>query len=128
MTDDSARATDTPVQNFRKAETLVRNQPRNALRELEPVLHDQPDKPSVQLLAARAYYHSAQLHRAESALNKVVQLDPTDHYARFVLGRTLQRLGRPAEALTQIRMAAAMNPVPEYQEARGEISARLTLD
>ena len=47
--------------------------------------------------------------------------------ARFVLGRTLQRLGRLAEALTQMRMASAMNPVPEYLEAIAEVTARITL-
>lgn len=117
-----------PVEAFRKAEALVRKQPRDALRALEPVLHAEPDKPSVQLLAGRAYFHSAQLHRAEGALRKVVELDPADHYARFVLGRTLQRLGRLLEALAQLRMASAMNPAPEYQDALSEVNARLALD
>jgi Flp pilus assembly protein TadD len=113
---------------FRRAEELVqRRRPLEALKALEPVLDAEPDKPSVQLLAGRAYFHSAQLRRAENALTKVVELDPSDHYARFVLGRTLQRLGRLAEALAQLRMATAMNPVPEYQDAIGQVSARIAL-
>lgn len=116
-----------PLRAFRQAEDLVRRRPLEALRALEPVLDAEPDKPSVQLLAGRAYFHSAQLRRAERALTRVVELDPADHYARFVLGRTLQRLGRLVEALGQLRMASAMNPVPEYQDAIGEVSARLTL-
>ncbi len=79
------------------------------------------------MLAGRAYFHSAQLNRAERAFTKVVELDPSDHYARFVLGRTLQRLGRLIEARAQLRMATAMNPVPEYQDALGEVSARVAL-
>lgn len=71
----------------------------------------------MQLLAARAYFHSAQLNRAERAFTRVLELDPTDHYARFVLGRTLQRMARYPEALAQMRMAAAMHPIPEYLEA-----------
>ncbi|MFC4002770.1 tetratricopeptide repeat protein [Prauserella oleivorans] len=114
-------------QAFRQAEALVRRRPLAALKALEPVLDAEPDKPSVQLLAGRAYFHSAQLNRAERALSRVIELDPSDHYARFVLGRTLQRLGRLVEALAQLRMASAMNPVPEYQDAIGEVSARLAL-
>jgi Flp pilus assembly protein TadD len=115
-------------QAFRQAEALVeRRRPLDALKALEPLLNDEPDKPSVQLLAGRAYFHSAQLRRAERAFTRVVELDPTDHYARFVLGRTLQRLGRFVEALAQLRMASAMNPVPEYLEAIGEVRARIAL-
>lgn len=117
-----------PLRAFRQAEDLVRRRPLEALKALEPVLDADPDKPSVQLLAGRAYFHSAQLRRAERALTRVVELDPADHYARFVLGRTLQRLGRLVEALGQLRMASAMNPAPEYQDAIGEVSARLTLE
>jgi Flp pilus assembly protein TadD len=115
-------------QAFRQAEALVeRRRPLDALKALEPLLDEEPDKPSVQLLAGRAYFHSAQLRRAERAFTKVLELDPTDHYARFVLGRTLQRLGRFVEALAQLRMASAMNPVPEYLEAIGEVRARIAL-
>lgn len=111
---------------FRQAEHLVEHRrPLDALKALQPLLDD--DKPSVQLLAGRAYFHSAQLNRAERAFTRVLELDPTDHYARFVLGRTLQRLGRLAEALGQLRMASAMNPVPEYLEAISEVRARITL-
>ncbi|PRX49951.1 tetratricopeptide repeat protein [Prauserella shujinwangii] len=122
------RAAESRFQAFRRAEALVqRRKPLEALKVLEPVLDADSDKPSVQLLAGRAYFHSAQLNRAEDALTRVVEMDPSDHYARFVLGRTLQRLGRLAEALAQLRMASAMNPVPEYQEAIGEVRARITL-
>jgi Flp pilus assembly protein TadD len=115
-------------QAFRQAEALVeRRRPLDALKALEPLLHEESDKPSVQLLAGRAYFHSAQLRHAERAFTRVLELDPTDHYARFVLGRTLQRLGRLVEALAQLRIAAAMNPIPEYLEAIGEVRARITL-
>ncbi|EHR63118.1 tetratricopeptide repeat protein [Saccharomonospora cyanea] len=113
---------------FRRAEELVRRRPLEALKVLRPLLDSDADKPSVQLLAGRAYFHSAQLGRAERALSRVVELDPSDHYARFVLGRTLQRLGRLVEALAQLRMATAMNPIPEYQDALGQVSARLALN
>lgn len=79
----------------------------------------------MQLLLGRAYLFSAQFRRAELAFLRVIELDPSDHYARLVLGRTLQRQGRLREARSQVKMAATMHPVPAYQEALGEINARL---
>ncbi|KEI45636.1 tetratricopeptide repeat protein [Saccharopolyspora rectivirgula] len=120
MTSDSA------VEAFRKAEDLLsQRRPLEALRALTPVLDVAGDKPSVQLLLGRAYFHSAQLRRAEEALLRVLELDPSDHYARLMLGRTLQRQGRLNEARTQLRLAATMHPDPAYQEALGEINARI---
>lgn len=121
--------TDGTFEAFRKAEALLaQRRPLDALRELKQVLAEAGDAPSVQLLAGRAYLGSAQLHRAEEAFRKVLDLDPSDHYARFALGRTLQRLARLPEALAQLRMAVAMNPSPEYQEALGEVRARMAVE
>ncbi|MER5262340.1 tetratricopeptide repeat protein [Actinosynnema sp. NPDC002837] len=121
--------TDSTFEAFRRAEALLADRrPLEALRELRVVLEAAPDQVGVQLLAGRAYLGSAQLKRAEAAFRKVLDLDPSDHYARFALGRTLQRQSRLPEALTQLRMAAAMNPSPEYQEALGEVSARLAVE
>ena len=114
------------VAQFRLAESLVSaRRPLEALRELRPVLDAEPDAPSVQLLAGRAYLQSAQLRRAEEAFLRVLEQNPSDHYARFVLGRTLQRQSRLAEARAQLAMAAAMHPTPDYQEALNEVRMRL---
>ena len=67
------------------------------------------------------------LRRAEAAFLRVLEIDPADHYARFALGRTLQRQSRLEEARAQLRMAAAMTPRPEYQEALGEVSASIAV-
>ncbi|MDQ3826510.1 MAG: tetratricopeptide repeat protein, partial [Actinomycetota bacterium] len=97
------------VEQFRLAESLVlQRRPLEALRELAPVLDAEPDAPSVQLLAGRAYLQSAQLRRAEEAFLRVLDHNPSDHYARFALGRTLQRLSRLEEARAQLAMAVAM--------------------
>lgn len=60
------------------------------------------------LLLARAYYHSAQLGRAEKAARALVEADPTDVYAVLLLARTLQRRGRHADAGTWLRRLDAM--------------------
>jgi Flp pilus assembly protein TadD len=115
-------------ESFRQAEKLLaQRRPLEALRELASVIEAAPDSPSVHLLAGRAYLGSAQLVRAERSFLRVLELDPSDHYAHFALGRTLQRQGRLTEAKTQLRLASAMNPLPEYQEALGEVSARLAV-
>ena len=116
-------------ESFRRAEMLIaRSRPLDALQALLPVLADRPNDASVHLLAGRAYLDSAQLRRAEEAFVRVLDLDPADHYARFALGKALQRQGRLAEAQAQLRMAAAMVPRPEYQEALGEVRARIAVD
>src|SRR5699024_1131877 len=57
------------------------------------------------LLLARAYFHSAQLARAEAAARQVLREAPDDPYAHLLLGRTLQRAGRPDEARGPLRLA-----------------------
>jgi predicted Zn-dependent protease len=98
--------------------------PAQAARILEPLAAQKPRNVSVRLLLARAYYHSAQLRRAESELRAVTELDPVEDYARFCLGRTLERQSRHAEALPHFRVAAAMRPDPEYLEALSRAESR----
>ncbi|NMH98518.1 tetratricopeptide repeat protein [Pseudonocardia acidicola] len=125
----SQPGSDNVFEQFRRAEMLLADRrPLDALQALLPVLDSQPNSASVHLLAGRAYLNSAQLHRAEEAFAKVLDLDPADHYARFALGKALQRQSRLSEALAQLKMAAAMDPRPEYQEALGEVLARIAVD
>lgn len=114
--------------SYRHAEKLMaQRRPLDAVQALLPVLAAQPDDASVQLLAGRAFLDSAQLNRAEAAFSRVLEIDPADHYARFALGKALQRQGRFTEALAQLRMAFAMEPRPEYQDAIGEVAARIAM-
>jgi len=82
--------------------------PTGAARLLEPIIAAEPDNSAVRQLLARAYFQSAQLGRAEEQLRALLERDPSDHYAHHVLGRTLERVGRPNEALPHLRIAAAM--------------------
>ena len=78
-----------------------------AAKLLADVTADVPEQVAPRLLLARAYYHSAQLRRAEDELRAVIERDPVEHYAYLMLGRTLQRQGRHDEATRWLRMAAA---------------------
>ena len=75
---------------------------------LAPVVTAEPGNVAARLLLARAYYHSAQLGRAEAELRAVVELAPTEEYAHLLLGRTLQRASRHTEAEPYLRLHAAM--------------------
>jgi FMN reductase len=78
-----------------------------AARLLAIVVEEVPEQTGPRLLLARAYYHSAQLGRAEEQLRQVIDRDPVEHYAHLMLGRTLERQGRSDEAAPWLRMAAA---------------------
>ncbi|ASW56750.1 M48 family metallopeptidase [Plantactinospora sp. KBS50] len=82
--------------------------PAGAARLLEPIVEVEPDNAAVRQLLARSYFQSAQLGRAEEQLRALVDRNPSDHYAHHVLGRTLERAGRPGEALRHLRIAFAM--------------------
>ncbi|MDX3533550.1 tetratricopeptide repeat protein [Streptomyces sp. MB09-01] len=79
-----------------------------AARILEGLAGEVPEQLAPRLLLARAYYHSAQLSRAEHELRAILEHWPVEDYAQLMLGRTLERLGRAAEARPYLRVAAAM--------------------
>lgn len=74
---------------------------------LEDIVEQHPDQTGPRLLLARAYYHSAQLRRAEEQLRTVIERNPVDDYACLMLGRTLERQSRHDEAAPWLRLAAA---------------------
>jgi hypothetical protein len=79
-----------------------------AARVLGTLVEEVPEQTGPRLLLARAYYHSAQLRRAEAELRVIVERDPVEHYARLMLGRTLQRQGRHEDAEPHLRLASAL--------------------
>lgn len=60
------------------------------------------------MLLARAYDRSAQLHGSGRELRAVLARDPVDAYAHPMLGRTLERQSRTAEAAPWLRLAGAL--------------------
>lgn len=68
----------------------------------QPVLHSTTD---LRTYLARAYFHSAQFGRAEEVVRGLIEESPTDGYAHLLLGRTLQRAGRHAEAARPLALA-----------------------
>jgi predicted Zn-dependent protease len=99
--------------------------PVEAARILQPVLAAEPGNAEVRTQLARAYFNSAQLRRAEEQARWLVDRDPSDHYAHFLLGRALERQSRPADALPHLRMAEAMRPCDDYSAAVRRVRDRV---
>ncbi len=105
---------------------LEAGDPAGAARILDPIVAAEPANDEVRLNLALACFASAQLSRAETHLRRLVDRDPSDHYAHHLLGRTLERQNRAAEALPHLRLADAMSEVPEYRAAVERVAARVT--
>lgn len=103
------RSVPAEVDRYRWAESLLEQRdPLGALVLLGPLLAEHGDDRSVRLLAARAWYASAQLGRARAALEELVADHPGDAYAHVLLGRTLQRMSQGEQAVPHLRLSSAM--------------------
>ena len=110
--DDGTIREETPGEQWNRAGLLFEEKRYVEAAELLAALADEfPEHTAARLLLARAYYHSAQLKRAEEQLRVVIERDPVDHYAHLMLGRTLERQSRAAEAAPWLRMAGALSGV-----------------
>ncbi len=70
----------------------------------------EPEKTSIREALGRAFFHAARFEQARGEFAAVVERAPTDDYALFCLGRSLQRLGRHAEARRPLALAATLRP------------------
>lgn len=85
-----------------------------AVRDLEEAARLEPEAVDIQRLLARAYFKRAALRRAETAARAVLESSPSDAETTHLLGRCLLRQGRREDATGWLRLAAAMDPRPEY--------------
>ena len=94
---------------FQRADfSLAMGKPAEAARILERVVEAEPANEAALELLARAYFGSAQLGRAEATLTRLVELAPTNGWARRALARTLERQSRADAAAVHHRMADAL--------------------
>jgi len=70
----------------------------------------EPRKGSILEPLGRALFMSGQLDRAVETFGALLEIDPSNHYAHYALGRSLIRLGRRGEARTHLKLAVAMAP------------------
>src|SRR5215210_1217875 len=77
---------------------------------LERAKRLEPHKASIREALGIAYFR---LHRwvdAEAEFRAILELSPTDHYAHYALGRSLEKQGRAAEANGHYKLASSMKP------------------
>ncbi|GAA0496000.1 tetratricopeptide repeat protein [Streptomyces stramineus] len=109
---------ETHVIDFRAAETLLAaRDPRGAIALLDSVITAHPENTAARLLRARAFFAAALLRPAELEFQLVLEREPDNAFAHFALARTLERGSRDAEALRHFRLAAALDPRPDFVAA-----------
>ncbi len=70
----------------------------------------EPDKTSIREALGRAWFLSHRYGDAAQEFEAVVERAPTNDYALFCLGRSLQKLGRHQEATRPLNLAAGLRP------------------
>lgn len=84
-----------------------------------------PDKTSIREALGRALFHAQRYEQAAAEFQAVIDRAPTNDYALFCLGRSLQLLGRDAEARKPLALAATMRPNRrDYRRYRDQARAR----
>jgi predicted Zn-dependent protease len=115
-----------PAEAYRVAWQLLEDRsPKQAIEILDPAIEQEPDSSSLRTLRAWAYFQRAQLLRAEAELRLLVDECPTDVWARFALGRTLERQSKYGDALPHLRLAAVMSGDPEHEAGALRVERRL---
>ena len=70
----------------------------------------EPDKTSIREALGRALFHAQRYEEAAAEFTAVTERAPTNDFALFCLGRSLQLLGRHAEARKPLALAACLQP------------------
>jgi tetratricopeptide (TPR) repeat protein len=84
-----------------------------------------PDKTSIREALGRALFGARRYELAASEFEAVIERAPTNDFAQFCLGRSLQMLGRHAEARKPLALAACMQPSRrDYRIYRDRARAR----
>jgi Flp pilus assembly protein TadD len=84
-----------------------------------------PDKTSIREALGRALFYAQRYEEAAAEFRAVTDRAPTNDFALFCLGRSLQLLGRHAEARRPLALAACMQPGRrDYRRYRDQARAR----
>jgi Flp pilus assembly protein TadD len=90
---------------------------------LEKAKRLEPDKTSIREALGRAYFRSGRYRPAATEFSAVVEQSPTDDYAHFCLGRSLEKLGDRRAARRHMSLACGMRPDrTDYRIYRDRVS------
>ena len=80
---------------------------------LEKAKRLEPDKASIREALGIAYFRIQRWQEAEAEFRAVLEIAPTDDYAHYALGRSLEKLGREQEANGHYKLASSLRPGDE---------------
>lgn len=89
---------------------LTRRHYAQAAVVLERADREEPAKASILEALGRAYYNSGQHRESRATFERLLEIDPSSHYAHFALGQSLKQLGENDAARTHLRLAVALSP------------------
>jgi Flp pilus assembly protein TadD len=111
---------------FRRGTTLLEQGDHHAaIVPLTRARDLEPDKDSIREALGRALFHARRYEAAREEFEAVVEHAPTNDFALFCLGRSLQLLGRHAEARHPLALASNLRPERrDYRSYRDEARRR----
>ena len=99
-------------------EHLKRGMPAQATVALEKAKKLEPHKASIREALGIAYFRIQRWQEAEAEFRTVLEISPTDDYAHYALGRSLEKQGRDAEANGHYKLASSLSPGSETYAER----------
>jgi len=97
----------------RGCELLRRGDFHAAIVPLTRARDAEPTKTSIREALGRALFHAQRYEGAAAEFTAVTKAAPTNDYALFCLGRSMQLLGRHREACQALALASSMSPERE---------------
>jgi Flp pilus assembly protein TadD len=104
-------ATDSVYDLYRRGSSLLdAGDHHAAIVPLSQARDAEPEKTSIREALGRALFYAQRYQQAADEFQAVVDRAPTNDFALFCLGRSLQQLGRHEEACHPLALAACMRP------------------
>jgi Flp pilus assembly protein TadD len=97
---------------------LRQGMPAQATVALEKAKRREPDKASIREALGLAYYRLGRFDEAEVEFRACLEIQPTDDYAHYVLGRILEKRGEAIEANRHYKLASSLSPGTEHYASR----------
>jgi TolA-binding protein len=97
----------------RGCELLDNGDYQAAIVPLSKARDREPQKASIREALGRALFHARRYDRAAEEFQAIAANTPTNDYALFCLGRSMQLLGRHREACKPLALACSLRPERE---------------
>jgi Flp pilus assembly protein TadD len=94
----------------RGCELLRHGDYQAAIVPLTRAREQEPGKASIREALGRALFHAQRYEDAAGEFRAIAEQSPTNDYALFCLGRSMQQLGRHREAQHPLALACSLRP------------------